>query len=304
MPVCVIWWQGELRLDSRKGGTGHEFSEELDCSTFMDSWGSAPSLKFRQRVVDGYLVLCVKRVVLHLNVDIIADLLHFRWHVIIISLQTMDETVDMIVVGRRVLFVHRYQNFKVELGITSVGYRRCWGVEITAALMALSSLFTKTVLVTAAIWFIWRRKGTIRLRNRLFIVNCIFRGTQGSYRVLLLERKFVLFLCILAHDFHVWHALVMFHSGLLKKVFLNMVFTNLTTGTVREVALIVPVVTWLTCTALFRKVWEAEHWTVFENDRLTTVWITDFTLLSGLDSVARSASPSSHTSASSAGPGY
>lgn len=67
--VCVVWLQGQARLDSDKAGTVHSFSAQTSCGALTDFGGVADSLKFSQDIYEKKWNLSVTRLVFHLDGD-------------------------------------------------------------------------------------------------------------------------------------------------------------------------------------------------------------------------------------------
>lgn len=164
-----------------------------------------------------------------------------------------------------------------------------------------------TIFITAGIWLIWKRQRTIRFWVGLSNISFFSRRAHGSKRHYLDWRKFVSRLCSMVHNCLFKYTVLFFPSILFERSFLVLPFTNLTSGKVRSGASIVGVVTsskTLGYAKNFhvspsRAIWKTKLWKSFPMAPLTTVWIIDNTLVSGLDFFACPTSLKSRTTPSS-----
>lgn len=83
----------------------------------MISWEVACSFELIQKVNDGNRVLSVKPLIFLPDGNFFSHLLHLSCNVVIVSLRLMWKTIQTLINGHLVPFIHRYQNFDAGFGI-------------------------------------------------------------------------------------------------------------------------------------------------------------------------------------------
>lgn len=233
MSFCIICCQGQPRLDINKGGTFHKFSKEADCGTSVNLRRVACSLKCSQKVNGWNQAVPARRLVIHLDGEILSHLMHFRCNVIITSMRFLDDMVRAVVNGLLVPLIHWYQDTWAGPTVGLLMCLWCWGAKVMVAAIVPAPPSRLEALILAGMWLTQRRRSTARRRTTRLAVRYIHRCASGSSLVVLFlgisSSALVFFLSTssanLTNDFSVLASL--------KKLFSTLCLMNLATGAVK-----------------------------------------------------------------------
>lgn len=121
-----------------------------------------------------------KRVVFHLDGDVLSHPLHLRRQIIVLGLRPKNDTVLPVVNALLIPLAQCFQNFEARQGVASSVRRGVGEMVMAADTVVPGPLLLVMIVITAEIRIIPRRCGGVRLQVCYHVVGYVRRRAWGS----------------------------------------------------------------------------------------------------------------------------
>lgn len=165
------------RLIGEKGMNDLEFWKEPDCDSCMNSQGTVFSLERSRKVDYEKYILSPKYLFIHMNGQNLPILSTTNATFAIIEFRAVDKTVEAVVSGLLVSFIHRYRDLQDIRALFLLMCLVSWVSIMMTASMAPAHPTPVRHFTTNNTELAQRRRGTICLRFVLLLMKDIYRRT-------------------------------------------------------------------------------------------------------------------------------